>query len=269
MSRTMPHYWRPLYVSYHANRASCASCCTLLYVVALVAIPYVLACSLGGLWTKEALVREQPRVRFRYEMLVEAHASTFSEPVVPLSWSTSQSLNDALGGSVRPCTLRAWDEDDELDGFPDRLEFAVTMPLDAAAGERLLSASVLVGIDVTFARDFQLRLNASVRLDAASPLPGKRWEQTADLVLRSDNPQRSLDLPPRSPCPTPTWAFEHPTQPSGLPASASSILGQYRMCNDTVVAQSRHSVWTPGVADAFEARLTLRVPPQLTPRPPG
>lgn len=265
----MAHHWRPLYVTYHANRVSCASCCTLLYVVCLIVLPYITVFALGGLWTKEAPVREQPRVRFRYELLMEAHASTSTEAIVPIGWSTSQSINDALGAAQRPCTLRAWEEDDELDGYPDRLQFVVAMPIDANAGERVLSASVLLGLDVAFSRDFQLRLNASVRLDASSPLAGKRWEQTADLTLRSNEPQRSLDLQPRQPCPSPTWAFQQPVLPSGAAASASSILAHYARCNDTIVPDSRHSIWTPGVADEFEAHITLRVPPLLTSRRPG
>lgn len=264
-------YQKPLLISYRADRVSCASCCTLIYVVACVILPYVAVFALGGLWTKETPAREQPLVRSRSEVYVEAYASASprGREVVPLLWSTSEPLNDAIGASLRPCEFRTWYEDDELDGYPDRLEYVVTMPVDADAGERVHSVSVIVGLDVRFESEFRLRFNASVHLQAASPLPGRAWRQTADLTLQSDAAQRSLDLPPRPPCPTPTWAFMTPVQPDGAPASVRSILEQYAACNDTVALVAQPPVWTPGVSDTFEARLTVRVPPIIAFRRPG
>ena len=260
---------RPLAVTHHANYLSCASCCTFFYVVCLVILPYVTVYLLGGMWTKESLVREQPAARFRYEVLVEAHASAPSAPFVPLSWSTSQAVNDALGSALRPCTLKAWEEDDERDGLADKLNFVVRMPIDADAGERVHAASVIVGVDVHFHQEFQLRMNASLRFEASSPLPGVAMQQTADLVLRSNHPQRSLDLSMREPCPQPVWALREPLQPTGAATTAEAVLAQYASCNDTAVLAPQPAVWTPGVASSFEARLTLRVPPQLTTRRPG
>ena len=46
-------YWRPLSITYHSNKFSCASCCTLVYIVLAAVLPYVVVFSLGGLWTKE------------------------------------------------------------------------------------------------------------------------------------------------------------------------------------------------------------------------
>lgn len=269
-----PLHSRPLYIRYHANRISCASFCTFLYLVCLIVLPYILTFALGGMWTKEVLVREQPKVNFRYEVLMEATAVTdvavASKPIVPLAWSTSQELNDALRDTLRPCSLRTWEEDDELDGFPDRLQLALSMPVDADNGERVLAASVVVGVSVTFVTEFKLTMNASVVLEASSPLPGRLWEQTADLELRSNHAQRSLDLVARDPCPAPTWAFARPQLETGGPATASSILAQYAKCNDTVIAAARTPpLWTPGIDENFEARLTLRIPPMLTARRPG
>lgn len=262
-------YWRPLEISYHANRVSCASCCTLLYIVASIVLPYVTVYALGGMWTKESLAREQPLIRSRYEVLVEAYASAPGQEVVPLLWSSSQPLNDAIGSHLRPVKLRSWYEDDERDGKPDRLQYVLTVPLDAAAGERLHSISVLLGVDVNFAREFNLRLNSSLHMQASSPLPGRTWVQTADLALRSDMPQRSLDLPVREPCPERTWAFQQPVLLDGAPASATSILERYAPCNDTAVLIAQPPLWTPGVSDSFEARLTVRVPSIVTSRRPG
>lgn len=262
-------YSRPLALTYHANRWSCASCCTFLYVIVCVVLPYVAVYALGGMWAKEVPMREQPLIIPRYEVLVEAHASSPGAPVVPLLWSSSTPLNDAIGASLRPSQLRSWVEDDQQDGVPDRLHYVLTMPIDANAGERLHSVSVLIGAGVRFETEFNQRFNASLLFQASSPLPGKAMAITADLALRSSLPQRSLDLPPRAPCPEPVWAFRQPVLPDGSPASAASILAQYAPCNDSIVLSTQPPLWTPGVADAFEAHVTLRVPAIETTRKPG
>lgn len=262
-------YRRPLYVNYHANRVSCASFCTFLYVVAIIVLPYVATYALGGMWTKETLVREQPLVRFRYEALVEAAGTSPASAIVPIVWSTDEALNDAAGPDLRACELSAWEEDDERDGRPDRLQFVVRVPLDDKAGEQLHSFSAVFGVELLFQREFRLRLNASLRMEASSPLPGRALHQRADLTLRSKYPQRSKDLRQREPCPEAVWAFKEPVLPDGAPASAVSILGQYGACNDSALLVAQPPIWTPGVRDAFEASLTIAVPPLVTTRRPG
>jgi len=262
-------YSKPITVTYHANRITCASFCTLINLLAVIILPYVAAWGFGNLWTKELLVTEQPHARFRYEALVEAHGTSSSSELVSWSWSTSLELNDALDTALRPCELLAWEEDDERDGRPDRLQFVVRMPLDVAAGERLLSMSVVLGVDVAFHRHFQLRMNSSLHLVASSPLAGQRWQQTADLVLRSQQPQRPKDYERREPCPEPTWALQTPVTQSGGAANASTILGPYSACNDTAVLEAQPPIWTPGISSSFEAALTVHVPRILTTRKPG
>ena len=76
-------------------------------------LPYIVAYALGGLWTKELLVREQPSAGFRFEALVEAYGTAGDDRSILKSWawSTSVELNDALGSRLRPCDLQAWEED--------------------------------------------------------------------------------------------------------------------------------------------------------------
>ena len=58
-------YSRPLLVTYKANYCSCASCCALCHLIALLVLPYIASFGLGGMWTKESLVREQPKATFQ------------------------------------------------------------------------------------------------------------------------------------------------------------------------------------------------------------
>jgi len=262
-------YSRPLSITYHANRITCASFCTLLHLAAVIILPYVAAWGFGGLWVKEIVVSEQPLARFRYEALVEAYGTSEASDLVPWSWSTSLELNDALDTALRPCELQAWEEDDERDGHPERLQFVIRMPLNATARERLLSVSVVLGLDVAFTREFKLRMNSSLHLVADSPLPGRRWQQTADLVLRSQRPQRPKDYGRREPCPDPTWALQTPVLASGAATGAGSILATYATCNDTAALDPQPPIWTPGISNSFEAALTVRIPRIETTRKPG
>ena len=263
-------YSRALSVDYHANTVSCASFLTLMYVVALLVAPYIATYALGGMWTKEVLVREQPLTRFRYEALVEAHGTSSTDEVVAWSWSTSSTLNDKLGTQLRPMSLRYWEEDDERDGTPERLRFVVSVPLDTASAERLLSMRVLFGVDVVFSGEFDMRMNASLVMEASSPLPGRTWNQTADLSLRSTEPQRSKALTRREPCPTPRWALQYPVDlTTGVVASVASVVDEYAVCNDTAALVAEPPLWGPGIASSFEASLTVRVPALLLTRTPG
>jgi len=221
------------------------------------------------MWTREVLLREQPSTKFRYEALVEAYGVSNSDSVASWAWSTSTTLNDRLGTRLRPMELSSWEEDDERDGRPERLRIVLRVPLDNDGGERLHSISVLLGVDVAFHHEFDLRLNASLLMEANSPLPGSVWNQTADLVLRSEEPLRSKALGRRDACPSPTWALQEPVLPSGKATTAASILASYAHCNDTAALVAQPQLWTPGIDGSFEASLTVRVPSLLLTRRPG
>ena len=110
---------------------------------------------------------------------------------------------------------------------------------------------------------------ATVHMHASNALPGTKWTQVGDLRLKSDVAQRALDLTARDPCPAPTWMFKEPVLATGTPATPVSMMAQYSTCNDTAVLDAEPPLWSTGVADTFEAELTVRVPPQLHFRQPN
>jgi hypothetical protein len=177
---------RPIVVTHHANRVSCASCWSACYVLLLIILPYIVAYAMGAFWTKEAFEREQPNVRFRHEALVEAYLADGTA----LGWSTSDKLNTALGARMRPCQLRAWAEDDERDGKPEALQFVLRLPLDEAAGERLHGLTLLLGVEAAYAAASGLRLNGACHTVSA-----------ADSAAHK--PRRGLRGCPPSPSPLP------------------------------------------------------------------
>ena len=105
-------YSRPLSVEYHANLLSCSSLLSLVYVAACIILPYLVTYGLGGMWIREQPFRSQPRTIFRYEAVVEAYGVSSSTAIASWGWSTSSTLNDRLGMSLRPMLLSHWEEDD-------------------------------------------------------------------------------------------------------------------------------------------------------------
>ena len=121
--------------------------------------------------------REQPRVRFRHEALVEMYRleeiPPGTTPPVPvkMGWPTSGPLNDALGAALRPCELRSWEEDDDRDGKADSLRFHLKVPLDEAAGERLHSLTFMVGVSALFSEEATLALNGTATVAGTGSAP--------------------------------------------------------------------------------------------------
>ena len=219
----MKLYSRPISVGYHSGIVSCASLWAILYLAAIIILPYVTCYSLGGMWTKEVIFREQPSTRFRYEALVQAYGTSNGQ-IAAWSWSTSPELNDQLGLQLRPMKLASWEEDDDRDGIVERQRFALTIPLDTEQNEQLLSVTVVLGVQVVFSAEIELSMNSSLVMEANSPVTGRTWHQTSDLTLRSNRPLRSKELGSRPACPMPIWTLEHPVMPNGNAATAASVL---------------------------------------------
>ena len=258
-------YSRPITVAHHANRVSCASCCSACYLVLLLVLPYVVAIAMGAFWTKDAFNREQPSVYFRHEAMVEAYLADGTA----LGWSTSDQFNTALGSRLRPCQLRAWPEDNDRDGKPESLEFLLTVPLDADGGERLHGLTVLLGAGAAYNSASTLQLNGSLLVQHQSGLSGARWRQHADVGLRTESPLRPSSMESRAPCGAPFWLLQQPLGLDGQPTTAEAEVDRYDACNDTLTLAVRPPLWTPGVASSFELRLTLHVPSADIPYQPG
>lgn len=171
-------YSTPLATTYHANAVSCASCCTLLYAAALVFVPWTVAFAVGGLWSKEAYVRERPLVRFTHQVIVEGFGATASDK---FGWSTLGDLNAALGDAFRACELRTWTEDSDRDGTPEQLHFELSVPLapatDGGAARSVHALSVLVGLEAHYANDAHapLSLTGVAHTQVSSFWVGRVW----------------------------------------------------------------------------------------------
>eukprot|EP00316_Scyphosphaera_apsteinii_P005893 CAMPEP_0119328330 /NCGR_PEP_ID=MMETSP1333-20130426/73051_1 /TAXON_ID=418940 /ORGANISM="Scyphosphaera apsteinii, Strain RCC1455" /LENGTH=275 /DNA_ID=CAMNT_0007337145 /DNA_START=217 /DNA_END=1044 /DNA_ORIENTATION=- len=217
---------------------------------------------MGGLWHNDTFVREQPRVRFRHEALVDGFGADAS---LHFAWSTSAPLNAALGRQFWPCELRAWSHDHNLDGRAELLQFLLRVPASRANGN-IHAISLLVGLEVWADNSAHatLLLNGTAYVQHASPLPGVRWRQRARLGLHTAEPLPASSASSRSPCSHPFWAFEEPVGPGGHAVTAENILERMHLtCNDTVLLVTEPPLWsvgTLGADDSFELNLTISVP---------
>ena len=167
-------YSRPVSVGYHANVISCATCLFIPLFVGLIIAPYLIAYAMGDFWYKEAFIHHRPEVRFRHEAVVEAYEEG---SYTRYGWSTSASLNAALGDRFRSFELRAWEMDADRDGSPESLSFALST---RTPGRSLVKVALLVGLEVEFDDEAfaPLRLNGTALASHASPMPGARHTPT-------------------------------------------------------------------------------------------
>ena len=138
-------YSHPTRTTYHANALSCATFLLFCVFVVIIIIPFVVAYAMDEFWLKESFITYRPKVKFRYEALVEAYDQNSKH----LGWSTSFETNNALAtqDQFRSMELRAWNDDDNRDGTPEQLHFKLSVPLDAAAGQQIRQISLLVGLE--------------------------------------------------------------------------------------------------------------------------
>jgi len=254
---------KPLSVGYHADIFSCAACCSGCALLVLLIVPYFIGYYTYGFWRSEAYAREQPRVRFQHEALVEGHIGAGAN-ASSFAWSTSVPLNVALGLRFRSCELRSWSDDDNNDGRPDALHFALHVPLDAAASEQVYSISLMVGLSYVADdnKHAKLEMNGTILASYASPLPGRRWLQRSELVLHTQKPLPARNRGPPLACQPYFWMFENPVEVDGSAATAETILARYHQrCNDTIHTTDMHpALWTAGSDAAFDAQLSMIVP---------
>lgn len=255
---------RPLATTYHADVASCATLTTVAYLVALLLVPWFVAYAAGNLYLYEQLTREQPDVHFTNQLLLEGYDDNG-----PFAYSTSAALNIALKDAFKPCSLRAWTEDDNRDGRPERLRFVLSVPPPST----VKALSVLVGVKAVYNNGVHssLTVDGLAYAQASSAIAGKRWTQYGDLSLSTSTPLPPYGWAPRAACSPAFNVFNQTTDKDGKPTTIEAIVGRYHACNDTLSYRAEPPLWTPtvtGTTAGLELNLTVSVPEVLVPYEP-
>ena len=109
----------------------------------------------------------------------------------------------ALGSRLRPCQLRAWTEADDRADKPELLQFALSIPVDMLAGERVYSVTALALFDTRLERRARVQFEALAAVTQTSGVPGRAlWVDGAlqraqrwPLRVRGGTEQLHLDVP--------------------------------------------------------------------------
>ncbi|OXB78345.1 UNVERIFIED_CONTAM: hypothetical protein H355_009116 [Colinus virginianus] len=116
-----------LHTRYRAGLCSAAALALLLIAALTYVPPLLVAYRSHGFWLKQSAYREQPTVRFRYELLFVA--TTGPGPDSFLAWSTFPAFNRLQEDRLRVPLLSTREEDKNQDGKVDRLHFKLELPL--------------------------------------------------------------------------------------------------------------------------------------------
>uniref|UniRef100_U3IXX3 Transmembrane protein 231 n=1 Tax=Anas platyrhynchos platyrhynchos TaxID=8840 RepID=U3IXX3_ANAPP len=134
------------YTRYRAGLCSAAALALLLIAVFTYVPPLLVAYRSHGFWLKQGAYREQPTVRFRYEVLFVA--TTGPGPGSFLAWSTFPAFNRLQEDRLRVPLLSTREEDKNQDGKMDQLHFKLELPLQ--------STEHVVGVQLILIFSYQL-----------------------------------------------------------------------------------------------------------------
>jgi hypothetical protein len=138
----------PLKRRYITTCLSWACLLNFLIVTGAAILPLYISHASGGLWIKEAVHYEQPRLAYQSRLVVAVHGMRGTDYPLPFAsvWTTSRAANDLLGSETsRAVVVRSSVRDDNLDGVADELRISAAVPL--AADEVVTGATVIAFVD--------------------------------------------------------------------------------------------------------------------------
>ncbi|GBG29960.1 Transmembrane protein 231 [Hondaea fermentalgiana] len=253
----------PVQRRYTAPACSLSFCFSLATLVGAVLAPFYVAFASRNFWLKKGTLWEQPQLQFKYDMLLLLHGISESDGETQTwAWASNEDVRDVYEPYLRAPLIRAWPEDDNLDGLADRWTLAVHMPLDA--DEKVMHVQAVAAFDYSLLGSAELDMDGLVYVDYSSPLPGRglqvegeaRLHQRAPLSVRRANANPMLRF----------------NAGRGLASMRSSSVGammaSYAKRNFTMVLANEYKVWEvsrgadsfQSTAGGFALNLTVHVP---------
>ncbi|NWJ01526.1 TM231 protein, partial [Crypturellus undulatus] len=243
---------------YRAGLCSAAALALLLIGALTYVPPLLLAYRSHGFWLKQSTYREQPTVRFRYEVLFVA--TTGPSPGSFLAWSTFPAFNRLQEERLRVPLVSTREEDKNQDGKMDQLHFKLELPLQPA--------EYVVGVQLILVFSYQLhRMSTFVMQSMAflqffSPLPGSHLYVNGDLKLNQKQLLNHCGLDTRY-----NVSVINGTSPFASDYDLTNIIAAYQDRNVTTVLSNPNPVWMTGrAADTpFIINATIHYPVEYQP----
>eukprot|EP00600_Ochromonadales_sp_CCMP1393_P008389 CAMPEP_0174970734 /NCGR_PEP_ID=MMETSP0004_2-20121128/9571_1 /TAXON_ID=420556 /ORGANISM="Ochromonas sp., Strain CCMP1393" /LENGTH=280 /DNA_ID=CAMNT_0016220545 /DNA_START=32 /DNA_END=871 /DNA_ORIENTATION=+ len=254
----------PLYRRYYASAFSGACCYAFAFGFILIFLPLIIAYNSGRFWLKEDIIYEQPKVAYRYQSIIQMSGSSDGTPL-NIFYSTSPTINKLNSGNLRVPLFQSAELDDNRDGYTDRIEIGVQMPL--APTESVNGFTALVYINTQLDAKPRYIFDAISYANYESVSSMRQLSMDGDLLLRQSWPL-TVKGGFRSPYENDPL-IELDTGVSAKDVSISSIMQRYNGRNLTMVYRSNYEQVTQRATSVatdhssvpyFNATLTIRVP---------
>ncbi|XP_072374072.1 transmembrane protein 231 isoform X1 [Scyliorhinus torazame] len=234
----------------------------LLIVVALTYIPPLLvAYRSHGFWLKISTYEEQPNVRFQYQVLMIVGTSTSGDF---LAWSTFANFNNLQGDNLRFPLVTAMEEDQNLDGKMDRLNFRLELPLQPS--EQVYNVQFILTFSYKLFRMSTFMMQSMAYAYFSSSIPGSQFTVNGDLKLHQREPLRHKGVDTRY-----NVSIFNDGSPFASAYDVARVIASYQDRNVTTTFSNQYPVWTAGrAADApFVINAVIRYPVEIITYRPG
>ncbi|XP_071899965.1 transmembrane protein 231 isoform X1 [Anas platyrhynchos] len=244
------------YTRYRAGLCSAAALALLLIAVFTYVPPLLVAYRSHGFWLKQGAYREQPTVRFRYEVLFVA--TTGPGPGSFLAWSTFPAFNRLQEDRLRVPLLSTREEDKNQDGKMDQLHFKLELPLQST--EHVVGVQLILIFSYQLYRMSTLVMQSMAFLQFFSPVPGSQLYMNGDLKLNQRQLLNHCGLDTRY-----NVSVVNGTSPFAADYDLTNIIAAYRDRNVTTVFSDPNPVWMTGrAADTpFIINATIHYPEEV------
>lgn len=253
----------PIRRRYRAPVCSMSFCFSALVLAGAVLVPFFVGFASENFWLKTNTYFAQPTLRFQYDVLLLLQGEAGADGhIATWAWATDELLRDAYEPHLRPTVVRAWADDDNLDGVADVWTVTLQMPLEA--NDKVFQVSALAFFDYSLNGRAALDMDAVAYVEHASGVPGTGLLVEAEARLHQRRP-----LSVRRTNADPSLRFAARTQPASLrPNAVGAVVSSYAKRNFTMGLSNQYKVWTTAasadpyspVADSFCVNFTLRVP---------
>ena len=217
--------------------------------------PFFIAYSTKGFWLREEFFQEQPDVQFTREIIVLLHGSS---PHSLLAWSSIPSFNRLLGNRVRIPLFKFHEEDTDLDGIRDYIDFSLEFPLQT--GEDVTHVTCLLLHQFKLSRHALLTTQGLIYLDYSASGAGHSVHFAGELRVR----QRSA-LPSFGKLNTSNTPIINSSSPFATDYDLNTIITNYFTRNFSTFVDNLLPVWQYGQASGQPFTISARIyyPPQI------